>query len=70
VNGSNYLIWAIDVEIKLDGWCLDHTIVHPEAGNDERTILDKAEALHFLQHHLHSDLKSEYMNGDDPLVLW
>jgi hypothetical protein len=26
--------------------------------------------LHFLQHHLHLDLKSEYMNEDDPLVLW
>ncbi|XP_039827084.1 uncharacterized protein LOC120688775 [Panicum virgatum] len=49
---------------------LDHTIVQPEAGKDERTKPDKAKALHFLQHHLHPDLKSEYMTERDPLVLW
>ena len=48
----------------------DHTIAQPEAGKDERTELDKAEVVHFLQHHLHLGLKSEYMNEDDPLVLW
>jgi len=36
----------------------------------KRTILDKAEALHFLQYHLHSDLKFENINEDDPIVLW
>ena len=30
VDGSNYLTWATDVEIKLDGMGLDHTIVQPE----------------------------------------
>src|SRR5689334_11472523 len=70
VDGSNYLTWATDVEIKLDGMSLDHTIVQPKAGNDERTKLDKAKALHFLRHHLHPDLKSEYMTERDPLVLW
>jgi hypothetical protein len=70
VDSNNYLTWATDVEIKLDGMSLDHTIVHPEAGKDERTKPDKARALHFLRHHLHSDLKSEYMTERDPLVLW
>ncbi|KAG2577932.1 hypothetical protein PVAP13_6NG171600 [Panicum virgatum] len=59
VDGSNYLMWAIDIEIKLD-----------EAGKDERTKPDKARTLHFLRHHLHLDLKSEYMTERDPLVLW
>jgi hypothetical protein len=27
VDGSNYFTWATDVEIKLDGIGLDHTIV-------------------------------------------
>ena len=40
VDGSNYLTWATDVEIKLDGTGLDHTIVQPEAGKDERTKPD------------------------------
>jgi hypothetical protein len=70
VDGSNYLTWATDVEIKLDGMSLDHTIVQPEAGKDECTKPDKAKALHFLRHHLHLDLKSEYMTERDPLVLW
>ena len=70
VDGSNYLTWATDVEIKLDGMGLDHTIVQSEAGKDERTKPDKAKALHFLRHHLHPDLKSEYMTERDPLVLW
>jgi hypothetical protein len=70
VDGSNYLTWATDIEIKLDGMSLDHTIVQPEVGKDERTKRDKAKALHFLRHHLHPDLKSEYMTERDPLVLW
>jgi hypothetical protein len=69
VDGNNYLTWVIDVKIKLNGTCLDHTIA-PEAGKDERTEPDEAEALHFLQHYLHPALKYEYMNEDDPLVLW
>lgn len=70
MDGSNYLTWATDVKIKLDGMSLDHTIVQPEAGKDECTKPDKAKALHFLRHHLHPDLKSEYMTERDPLVLW
>jgi hypothetical protein len=68
VDGSNYLTWATDVEIKLDGMSLDHTIVQPEAGKDERTKPDKARALHFLRHHLHLDLKFEYMRERYPLM--
>jgi hypothetical protein len=61
---------ATDVEIKLNNMSLDHTIVQPKAGKDEHTKPDKARALHFLRHHLHPDLKSEYMTERDPLVLW
>jgi hypothetical protein len=50
--------------------CLDHTIAQPKAGKDDGIESDEAEVLHFLQHHLHPDLESEYMNEDDPLVLW
>ena len=70
VDGSNYLTWATNIEIKLDGMSLDRTIVQPEGGKDERTKPDKARVLHFLRHHLHPDLKSEYMMERDPLVLW
>jgi len=69
VDGSNYLTWATDIEITLDGMGLDYTIVRPEASKDERTKQDK-KALHYLRHHLHPDLKFEYMTEKDPLVLW
>ena len=70
MDGSNYLTWAGDVENRLDDMCLDHTIVQPEAGNDERTKPDKAKALYFLRHHIHPDLKCEYMTEKDPAILW
>jgi hypothetical protein len=49
---------------------LDYTIIEPEADKDERTKPDKAKALHYLWHHIHPDLKCEYMTENDPLVLW
>jgi hypothetical protein len=67
MDGSNYLTWAIDIEIKLNGLCLNHTLLQPEAGKDKRA---KPKALHFMQHHLHQDLKSGYMIESNPLVLW
>jgi hypothetical protein len=70
VDGSNYLTWATDIEIKLDDMSLDHAIVQLEAGNGERTNPDKSKVFHFLQHHLHPDLKSEYMTERNKLVLW
>ena len=48
MDGSNYLTWATDVDIKLDSMGLDHTIVQPEAGKDECTKPNKARALHFF----------------------
>ena len=42
----------------------------PKAGKDEGTKLVKASTLHFLRHHLHPDLKYEYMTDRNPLVLW
>ena len=70
VDGSNYLTWAIDAENRLEGMKLDHTITSFEAGKDERTKPDKANALYVIRHHLDPDLKSEYMTEKDPLVLW
>ncbi|GJT90004.1 hypothetical protein Tco_1078849 [Tanacetum coccineum] len=32
--------------------------------------MQKAKALMFIRHHLHVDLKIEYLNVKDPLVLW
>jgi len=45
VDGSNYLTWATNIEIKLDGMSLDHTIVQPEAGKDDSTKPNKAKGV-------------------------
>lgn len=70
VDGINYLTWATDVEIRLDSICLDHTIVQPQAGKDERTKPGKAKALHFLQHHLHLVYDWEGSTGFICLSIW
>ena len=45
MDGSNYLTWATDVEIKLDGMSLNRTIIEPEANKDERIKPNKAKVL-------------------------
>ncbi|XP_020258626.1 uncharacterized protein LOC109835039 [Asparagus officinalis] len=53
VDGSNYLTWALDVEIYLDSYDLSNTIVLAS----QSTSAQKAKALIFLRHHLKKDLK-------------
>ncbi|KAG2658032.1 hypothetical protein PVAP13_1KG275405 [Panicum virgatum] len=67
-NGSNYLSWSLDAEIVLDGKNLMHAI---KPTNDKiATSAERAQALHFLRHHISSSLKNEYMTERDPIVLW
>jgi hypothetical protein len=67
-NGSNYLSWSLDAEIVLDGKNLLHAI---KPNNDKKaTNAERAQALHFLRHHISSSLKNEYMTERDPQVLW
>jgi hypothetical protein len=68
-NGSNYLAWSIDAEIILSGKELLKTIKTIDkvvVASDAK----KAQALHFLRHHLSTTLKNEYMTERDPKVLW
>ncbi|XP_020248256.1 uncharacterized protein LOC109825775 [Asparagus officinalis] len=66
VDGSNYLTWALDVEIYLDSCDLSSTI-DPAS---QSTSAQKAKALIFLRHHLNKDLKNEYLTEKDPDILW
>ncbi|XP_020272021.1 uncharacterized protein LOC109847188 [Asparagus officinalis] len=66
VDGSNYLTWALDVEIYLNSCDLSNTI-DPAS---QSTSAQKAKALIFLCHHLNKDLKNEYLTEKDPDVLW
>ncbi|XP_056697413.1 uncharacterized protein [Spinacia oleracea] len=66
ITGKNYLSWALDAEIHLDGKGLGDTI---KEGN-KATCQDKAKAMIFLRHHLHEGLKNEYLTVKDPQILW
>ena len=66
ISGKNYLSWVLDAEINLEAENLGETI---KEGN-QRSLQDRAKALIFLRHHLHEDLKIEYLTVKDPLILW
>ncbi|XP_020243476.1 uncharacterized protein LOC109821724 [Asparagus officinalis] len=66
IDGSNYLTWALDVEIYLDSCDLSSTI-NPAS---QSTSAQKAKALIFLCHHLNKDLENEYLTEKDPAILW
>ena len=66
ISGKNYLSWVLNVEINLEAGNLGETI---KEGN-QMSLQDRAKALIFLRHHLHEDLKIEYLTVKDPLILW
>ncbi|XP_076907962.1 uncharacterized protein LOC143564629 [Bidens hawaiensis] len=66
ISGNNYLPWTLDPKIHLTANNLGETI-----DDDNQTSLqDKAKAMIFLRHHLHEELKREYLAVEDPLELW
>lgn len=66
ISGRNYFSWILDIEIHLDAMEIGKTITN---GNDA-SLKDRAKAMIFIRHHLHEDLKFEYLTVKDPLVLW
>ena len=66
ISGKNYLSWVLDAEIHLNANGLGETI---KDGNQE-SFQNRAKAMIFLRHHLHEDLKIEYLTEKDPLELW
>nr|XP_017250883.1 PREDICTED: uncharacterized protein LOC108221520 [Daucus carota subsp. sativus] len=66
VSGNNYLSWVLDAELHLSANGLKDTI-DPEK---IPTVEQNAKAIIFLRHHIHEDLKSEYLTIKNPLTLW
>ena len=66
ISGKNNLSWVLDAEIHLNANGLGETI---KDGNQE-SLQNRAKAMIFLRHHLHEDLKIEYLTVKDPLELW
>nr|XP_051230024.1 uncharacterized protein LOC127347931 [Lolium perenne] len=70
-NGLNYLTWASDVEIVLEGKEIKGAL---SAGTpmapSTTTPAQNAQALHFLRHHMCGTLKNEYMAERSASALW
>ncbi|XP_026438241.1 uncharacterized protein LOC113336780 [Papaver somniferum] len=66
ISGNNYISWALDAELHLEAKGLAHTITEGNNASNQ----DRATALIFLRHHLHDDLKREYLTVKDPFTLW
>jgi hypothetical protein len=65
ISGKNYLPWTLDAEIHLTVNNLGDTIKDENKASPQK----KAKAMIFLRHHLHEDLKTEYLTVKDPLEL-
>ncbi|XP_024006563.1 uncharacterized protein LOC112083068 [Eutrema salsugineum] len=66
VSGKNYMSWAVGAKMHLRGNELLKAIDKSETTSDEK----KAKAMIFLLHHIHDDLKEEYITKEDPADLW
>jgi hypothetical protein len=66
ISGNNYLPWTLDAEIHLTVNNLGDTI----KDENKTSPQEKAKTMIFICHHLHEDLKTEYLTVKDPLELW
>ena len=66
ISGKNYLSWTLDAEIHLEAKNLGDTI---KDGN-QASLQDRAKSVIFICHHLHKELKFEYLTVKDSPVLW
>ncbi|KAK4268714.1 hypothetical protein QN277_025328 [Acacia crassicarpa] len=66
ISGKNYLSWVLDAEIHLNALGLEDTVKEGNQASNQ----EKARSMIFLCHHLHENLKIEYLTVKDPLVLW
>jgi hypothetical protein len=65
ITSKNYLSWVLDAKIYMDAMGLGDTI---KDGN-EASSQNKANAMIFLCHHLHEELKFKFLTIKDPLIL-
>ena len=66
ITEKNSLSWILNAKTHLYAMNLGVAIKE----RNQASLHDKAKTPIFLRHHLHEDLKSEYLNIKDPLTLW
>lgn len=70
LNGKNYQTWVVDCRFHLAAMQLTHTITPRAEGGAPVPEHETAKASIFLRHHIHKDLKQEYLEVRDSLTLW
>ena len=66
ISGDNYLSWVQDVKLHLGSKKLSDTI----KAENKSTAEENFTSIIFFRHHMHEDLKSEYLEVEDPCILW
>jgi hypothetical protein len=69
LDGQNYPIWAMDVKISLAFRGMYEAIVPPTNSQNELPPTHQYNALYIIRHHIHPDLKSEYVLEEESIVL-
>ncbi|XP_020172995.1 uncharacterized protein [Aegilops tauschii subsp. strangulata] len=74
LNGHNYPTWAMDVKISLASRGIARAIQDPETplpvGTTPLTEQQNYATLYIIRHHIHPDLKSEYLEEESPSTLF
>ncbi|XP_074323632.1 uncharacterized protein LOC141660537 [Apium graveolens] len=66
VSGDNYLSWVVDTGLHLSANGLKNTIESEKTPSVEQNAM----VIIFLRHHIHENLKYEYLTVKNPLTLW
>lgn len=65
IDGTNYLLWSLDIEAHLISRGLEDTIL-TDAG---QSLKEKARSLILIRHHLIEALQTQYVNEYNPREL-
>ena len=74
LDGHNYPTWAMDIKISLLSRGIANALMPtPDPVPQGYVVLNdeqKYTALYIIRHHVHPDLKSEYLNEESPSNMW
>ena len=74
LDGHNYPTWAMDVKISLSSRGIAAALIPPadppQEGIAQLNKQQQYAALYIIRHHIHPDLKSEYLMEESPSNMW
>jgi hypothetical protein len=70
LDGHNYPTWVMDVKISLTLRGMYDAIVSLADREHELPPTHQYNALYIIRHHIHPNLKLEYVQEEEPSVLW